>query len=58
MFLPEGYPSSVSEDYLQYQVWDTVQAFASSISGSLATKVDSPAQQCDLIAEKIVLMFF
>lgn len=37
VFLPEGYPESVSEDYLEYQAWDTVQAFASSISGSLAT---------------------
>ena len=37
VFLPEGYPHSVSADYLQYQVWDTLQAFASSVSGSLAT---------------------
>ena len=37
MFLPEGYPDSVSSDYLEYQAWDTVQAFSSSISGSLAT---------------------
>lgn len=37
-FLPEGFPESVSEDYLSYQIWDTVQAFASSISGSLATQ--------------------
>ena len=37
VFLPEGYPDTVSPDYLQYQVWDTVQAFASSVSGSLAT---------------------
>ena len=37
-FFPEGYPASVSDDYLQYQTWDTIQAFASSISGSLATK--------------------
>jgi len=37
MFLPEGYPDTVSEDYIYYQGWDTVQAFASSISGSLAT---------------------
>ena len=37
VFLPEGYPQSVSKDYLQYQVWDTLQAFASSVSGSLAT---------------------
>ena len=38
VFLPEGYPDSVSDDYLSYQIWDTVQAFASSISGSLATQ--------------------
>lgn len=37
-FLPEGYPASVSDDYLTYQVWDTVQAFASSIAGSLSTQ--------------------
>ena len=37
-FFPEGYPESVSNDYLTYQAWDTLQAFASSISGSLATK--------------------
>ena len=36
-FLPAGYPESVSDDYLAYQTWDTIQAFASSISGSLAT---------------------
>ena len=38
-FLPQGYPHSVSKDYLSYQIWDTIQAFASSISGSLATQV-------------------
>ena len=37
--LPKGYPHSVSKDYLSYQIWDTIQAFASSISGSLATQV-------------------
>lgn len=26
-FLPEGYPKSVSKDYLEYQIWDTVQVF-------------------------------
>lgn len=25
VFLPQGYPDSVSGDYLQYQFWDTVQ---------------------------------
>ena len=38
-FLPANYPESVSEDYFDYQVWDSCQAFASSISGSLATQV-------------------
>ncbi|CAH8858342.1 unnamed protein product [Trichobilharzia szidati] len=37
-FLPVGYPSSVSEDYLEYQIWDTIQAFASSITGALASQ--------------------
>ncbi|KAF5894736.1 RUS1 family protein C16orf58 [Clarias magur] len=38
VFLPQGYPESVSEDYLQYQIWDTLQAFSSSLSGTLATQ--------------------
>ncbi|KAM3864102.1 RUS family member 1 [Diretmus argenteus] len=38
IFLPQGYPESVSDDYLQYQFWDTVQAFSSSLSGTLATQ--------------------
>lgn len=37
-FLPQGYPDSVSVDYLTYQIWDTTQAFASSITGTLATQ--------------------
>ncbi|XP_072340183.1 RUS family member 1-like [Scyliorhinus torazame] len=38
VFLPQGYPDSVSDDYVSYQIWDTVQAFASSITGTLATQ--------------------
>ncbi|XP_043831193.1 RUS family member 1 isoform X1 [Dromiciops gliroides] len=38
VFLPHGFPDSVSPDYLAYQLWDTVQAFASSLTGSLATQ--------------------
>lgn len=38
VFLPQGFPESVSPDYLPYQLWDSVQAFASSLSGSLATQ--------------------
>lgn len=36
-FLPQGYPDTVSSDYLQYQLWDTLQAFCSSITTMLAT---------------------
>lgn len=25
VFLPAGYPESVSDDYLEYQLWDTVK---------------------------------
>ncbi|KAF6022712.1 hypothetical protein EB796_018988 [Bugula neritina] len=38
VFLPQGYPESVSSDYLRYQIYDTIQAFASSITGTLATQ--------------------
>ncbi|XP_064612528.1 RUS family member 1-like [Liolophura sinensis] len=38
VFLPQGYPESVSDDYLIYQLWDTIQAFASSITGTLASQ--------------------
>lgn len=38
VFLPQGYPESVSGDYMQYQFWDTLQAFSSSLSGTLATQ--------------------
>ncbi|XP_055464851.1 RUS family member 1 isoform X2 [Psammomys obesus] len=38
VLLPRGFPDSVSPDYLPYQLWDSVQAFASSLSGSLATQ--------------------
>ena len=30
LFLPEGYPDSVSNDYAEYQRWDTAQARALS----------------------------
>ncbi|XP_014679198.1 PREDICTED: RUS1 family protein C16orf58 homolog [Priapulus caudatus] len=38
VFLPQGFPHSVSCDYIHYQIWDTIQAFASSISSTLATQ--------------------
>lgn len=33
IFLPQGYPDSVSGDYISYQIWDTAQAFCSTITG-------------------------
>nr|XP_045603680.1 RUS family member 1-like [Procambarus clarkii]XP_045603681.1 RUS family member 1-like [Procambarus clarkii] len=36
VFLPQGYPKSVSPDYLHYQMWDTAQAYCSSIAGALS----------------------
>lgn len=38
MFLPAGYPDSVSEDYLTFQFWDTIQAVCSYLRGVLATQ--------------------
>lgn len=38
IFLPHGYPDSVSEDYLEYQIWDTIQAFCSTITGTFTTQ--------------------
>lgn len=38
LFLPQGYPDSVSEDYIHYQLWDTIQAFCSTINGKFSKK--------------------
>lgn len=37
-FLPSGFPSSVTPDYLPYQMWDTVQALCSYVSGMAASQ--------------------
>lgn len=37
--LPEGYPNSVTSDYLDYSLWRGVQGIASQISAVLATQV-------------------
>ncbi|EGD73838.1 hypothetical protein PTSG_05532 [Salpingoeca rosetta] len=37
LVLPEGYPASVSSDYASYQIWDTAQAFSSSVMGTIST---------------------
>lgn len=38
--LPEGFPNSVTSDYLDYSLWRGVQGIASQISGVLATQVE------------------
>ncbi|KAF2872431.1 vitamin B6 photo-protection and homoeostasis-domain-containing protein, partial [Massariosphaeria phaeospora] len=38
VFLPVGFPHSVTEDYMQYQIYDSLQAFSSSIAGMLASR--------------------
>ncbi|KAK4575220.1 hypothetical protein LTR86_001072 [Recurvomyces mirabilis] len=38
IFLPAGYPHSVTDDYLEYQIYDSLQAFASSIAGLLSSR--------------------
>ncbi|XP_074094673.1 RUS family member 1 isoform X3 [Cotesia typhae] len=37
VFLPQGFPDSVHPDYIPYQIWDTIQAFASTVLGALTT---------------------
>jgi Vitamin B6 photo-protection and homoeostasis len=37
-FLPTGYPSSVTPDYLSFQIWDTIQALSSYVRGMLSTQ--------------------
>ena len=39
LMLPEGFPHSVTSDYLNYTLWRGVQGVASQISGVLATQV-------------------
>lgn len=38
LLLPDGYPHSVSSDYLNYSLWRGVQGVASQISGVLSTQ--------------------
>ena len=37
-FLPAGFPHSVTDDYLAYQTYDSLQAFSSSIASLLANR--------------------
>ncbi|EZG10125.1 hypothetical protein H106_00949 [Trichophyton rubrum CBS 735.88] len=38
VFLPAGYPHSVTDDYIEYQIYDSLQAFSSSIAGLLSSR--------------------
>ncbi|KAI4870571.1 DUF647-domain-containing protein [Hypoxylon rubiginosum] len=38
VFLPAGYPHSVTPDYTPYQVYDSLQAFSSTIAGLLSSR--------------------
>ncbi|KAG8622767.1 hypothetical protein KVT40_009278 [Elsinoe batatas] len=38
LFLPTGYPHSVTPDYLPYQTYDSLQAFTSSIASLLSSR--------------------
>ncbi|RAK98377.1 RUS1 family protein [Aspergillus ibericus CBS 121593] len=38
VFLPAGYPHSVTNDYAPYQFFDSLQAFSSSIAGLLSSR--------------------
>jgi hypothetical protein len=38
VFLPAGYPHTVSADYTPYQIYDSLQAFSSSVAGLLASR--------------------
>ncbi|KAF7292000.1 hypothetical protein MIND_01225700 [Mycena indigotica] len=38
VFLPSGYPNSVSPDYLRYQIFNALQAFCSSLAGLLSSR--------------------
>lgn len=38
VFMPQGFPESVSPDYVEYQTWDSVQAFCSYSTNTISTK--------------------
>ncbi|GAP89034.2 putative duf647 domain-containing protein [Rosellinia necatrix] len=38
VFLPAGYPHTVTSDYTAYQIYDSLQAFSSTIAGLLSSR--------------------
>ncbi|KAF2471508.1 DUF647-domain-containing protein, partial [Lindgomyces ingoldianus] len=57
VFLPAGYPQSVTEDYIQYQIYDSLQAFSSSIAGLLSSRAVLEVK-CDLFHVLSQMHFF
>lgn len=39
LMLPEGYPDSVTSDYMEYSLWRSGQGVAAQVSSVLATQV-------------------
>lgn len=46
VFLPAGFPGSVTEDYLEFTYWRLAQIVASQISGVLTTQVHATSCLC------------
>ena len=38
VFLPQGFPDSVSRDYVEYQIWDSMQALCSYSTNTISVK--------------------
>lgn len=52
VFLPQGFPDSVTEDYVEYQIWDTLQAFCSSLTGTFALILSAPPLRVVLLFQE------
>ncbi|KAL2236781.1 UNVERIFIED_CONTAM: Protein root UVB sensitive 1, chloroplastic [Sesamum indicum] len=56
MLLPEGFPDSVTSDYLEYSLWRGVQGIAAQISGVLATQVIAKGEAQGMVSKSIGIM--
>jgi hypothetical protein len=58
VFLPNGYPHTVSSDYTPYQIYDSLQAFFSAIAGLLASRaVVSPSSSVEELQPPNIILF-
>lgn len=55
LLLPEGYPGSVTEDYMEYTLWRMGQIIASQISGVLTTQVNLLHTCCFFVCADVVI---